>query len=153
MQGSVRTHSLPLLTPVTQPAKGTQANQAKCENAGTDPLARTNSVLITWTIWLMLKSWMWWMPKSSGQMSLLRQRKSLTFFWRKDIIQLFLLPPVLIFRQPNTIHFQPFGVKHLARDCMLFQTERDTGLLFHPSLNLCGYFPILIKSSVSAKLN
>lgn len=35
---------------------------------------------------------------------------------------------------------------------MLFQTEGDMVLLFHPSLNQCGYFPILIKSSVSAKL-
>ena len=51
---------------------------------------------------------------------------------------------------PNTVHFHLFGVKHLARDCMLFQTDRDTALPFHPSFNQRGYFPILIKSSVSA---
>lgn len=56
------------------------------------------------------------------------------------------------FRLSNTVPAQLFGVKHVARGCMLFQTERDTGLLFHPSWNQGGCFPILIKSSVSAKL-
>lgn len=33
-----------------------------------------SSVLVTWTIWLMLKSCIWCVPKSSGQISLFRQR-------------------------------------------------------------------------------
>lgn len=77
------------------------------------------------------------------------QAKTLTFFGGKAYSS---VSPLASTEFQAAQHHTLSALWSKARDCMLFQTQRDTVLLFHPSLNQCGQFPILIKSSVSAKL-
>lgn len=98
----------------------------------------------------MLKSWVWWMPKSSGWWACWGEEP-----WRflEERHHSITLPPYSSdFQAAQHYTFSTLWSKALSKKSHVISNWKRHSTTFHPAFNQCGHFPILIKSSVSTKI-